>query len=188
MVVASLAIPIARSFMSSLDRLLEQCLLLWIQLKWWFIKSFGWSFNSRFRFLSVNLKALDLHCLSFLLKFEWWFFLSSRHMNWLSSGVLDCLEFFASIAFFSALKVIVLTFRALPTTLWEFELSLRFLKMTLFGSFVWSITWRTLCFWRCRSRIGLSINVNYFITIILLNRSSLIDLKIDPSHIFLQLE
>jgi len=184
MVIATLANPIARSFMSSLG-LLKQCLAFLIELKWWFIKSFGWCLICRFRLLSIYLEALDLHCLSLFLELERWFFLISFHMNWLSSSVLDCLRFLASVAFFSALKVIVLTFRALPTALREFELSLWFLKMTLFTRFVWSITWCTLCFWRSFSRIRLLITVLDFITIIFLNRSCLIYLKIDPSHIFL---
>lgn len=183
-VVATLTNPITRSFVSSLG-LLEQCLAFLIELKWWFIKSFGWCLICRFRLLSVNLEALDLHCLPFFLKLEWWFFLISFHMNWLSCSVLYCLRFFTSIALFSALKVIVLTFRALPTALREFEISLRFLQMTLFTRFVWSITWCTLRFWRSFSWIRLLITVLDFITIIFLNWSSLINLKINPGHIFL---
>jgi len=189
-VVASLANPITRSFVSSLG-LLEGCLdSLLIKFERWFAKSFCWCLISRFRLLGVNLKTLDLHCFPLLLKFEWWLFLISLHMNWLSSRVLDCLRLLASIALFSALKVIILTFRALPTALWELELSLTrflsFLKMTLFTRFIWSITWSTLSFWRSIGRIRLFITAALdLITIIFLDWSSLIDLKIDPGHIFL---
>lgn len=183
-VVATLAHPVARSFMCSLG-LLEYLLRFLIQLEWWFVNSFGWCLVCRFGLLSVNLKALDLHGLPFLLELEWWCLLVGLHVRWFSSSVLRCLGFLTPIAFLSPLKVVVLTFRTLPSSLWEFEISLRFFQMTLFTRIVWRNAWCALSFRRSLSRIRLLVTVLVFITTVFLQWSSLINLKVDPSHIFL---
>lgn len=43
-------------------------------------------------------------------------------MLWHSFAVVITLSFFASVAFFSSFKVIVLAFTALPSTIWELEI------------------------------------------------------------------
>lgn len=186
MVIATLTDPISSSFMSSF-RLFEQSLAFVVELKWWFINCFsrsliGWLF----RLLSINLKTLDFHSFSFFLQLIWRILIFTLHMRRFPSGILGRFWFFAPIAFLSSFKVIVLTFWALPSTLRKFEISLCFLQMTLFTHIVWRNFRRTVCLrWRL-SRIWL-LNTLLCIATIFFQRCRLINLKINPSHIFLEL-
>jgi len=183
-IVASLAYPISSSLMSSF-RFLEALLVLMIQLECWgFVQSFSWCFISGFRLLSLYLKTLNLHSFPLFLELIWWLLVFTLHMNWLSSCVLRGLWFFTPIAFLSPFKVVVLTFRTLPTALWEFEISLRFFQRTFLTRFIWRNAWCALWFRWSLSRVRLFVAVLDFITAGLLDWSWLVNLKIDPCHIF----
>ena len=138
MVVAPLADPVACPLMCPLRvRILEQLLAIFVEFERRFQSGVGRSWLV-LCFGRVDLESLESHGLLVLVKLEGRLLgVRLDEVRWLASQVFGGLRLLAAVALLSPFEIVVLAFRALPTSLWELEVPFRFLVWCLFAQFVW---------------------------------------------------